>query len=318
MTTAPPLDLASDARAARSVVGAGWALVVISLAVASFFIPHKSQVPEPVFRLDGGPQARDIVAAEARWAELKAGNPLEQDDALDRVMRGLTRVGELEVAGLDETSPDYKQASELFANALSDYWGAHGKEGFQALTVYLSEAFVDSIKGALAAATEAKRPIRAWMAENPDHRYARGVKRFGGNFIDMALRWGLIRRNNTLPRGGEFLLRVEFKLRLSAWVPDRMDYQAIMEPSELVSHWRFRIEGDLSIPMKQRLKAIERLMRFEPEYPKDRVLGAVYGRLGRYRAALYHTRRALAEAPFDDELANDLEFLVLSTTTESP
>jgi len=277
-------------------------------------LPRRLPEPHPNFDIPAWQVADAILEDLGRHDRaLKESHPLLDDEPTKRVMTSLFALGRLEAQeDLDTASPDYRQATELATNAAKDYWYARGKEGFLALGLYISEAFVDAIEAALRSASQAHQPIRAWLHEHRESPDARRLAQYGGNFVDHALRWGLITRQNQIAPGARRLIQVHFKLRWCRFVNDIMDYTMLLEPEELKLLWRFRIAGDLSLSMKRRQIAWERLKRLSPDYPIHDVLGAIYARRGQYREALTEYRKAAGRHPQDQRIAENIRFLHLA------
>jgi len=302
----------SASTSARTSVGAGYAAVCLALGIAGMLLPHPEQSVQPDFTLDGWrPDTGRLAAVRAADDALRAANPLK--DNVREQMEAFMTLGRVEVAtDGDINNPEYATATARARELMTAYWFSQGKEAYLALGLYAGQAFVEVITAVLNQASAERRPILAWLDANPEHKLVRRLHAYAGNFIENAVAWGLITPNNRLAGDTDALLRIHFKVRWCTLVTEITDYTFLMHEEELRALWRWRIEGDLTLPMDQRRLVTTWLRELEPDYPVYKSLGAVYARRGRYKKAALLYREALLDDPFNAKLATNLEFLLLA------
>ncbi len=298
--------------ASRTAVGAGYAAVCLAIGVVGMTLPRAASHPEPDWELHGWkPDPAQLAAAKAADQALVDEYPLEDD--VGPQMTALFALGRAEVSAKgDIGDPTYLEATKTANAAMIKLWFSRGKEAYLALGVYAGRAFAEAVSDVLQRAREDRMPVLAWLRAYAGTPPAQRLRNFGGNFVENAVSWGLITPDNQLAGGTDDLIRIHFKVRWCRFVTDITDYTFLMHPEELRALWRWRLEGDLTLPMEQRRRVGTWLRRIEPDYPIYETLGAVYARRGRYRKALALYREALLDAPFDRKLRRNVQFLMLA------
>ncbi|MFT7620868.1 MAG: hypothetical protein ACI9WU_000027 [Myxococcota bacterium] len=296
---------------ARTAVGGGYAAVCLALGVAGILMERPQPLPRPDFRTEGWrPSASQLAPAIAQNKRLAAEHPW--DEARDgAALQAFYALGEAEVLARSSTDDThYLRATEAATRSLNDYWFAHGKEGYLALGVHVTDRFVRAVHAVLTLADRERMPVLQWLERNPEP--ASALYRLAGDFVRHAVEWGLILPNNRVAGGSDLLLRIHFEVRWSRFVTELMDYTQLMHPEELRALWKWRLEGDLALGPTQRRKVASWLKQLEPDYPIYEALTAVFAQRGRYREAIPLAREALLDAPFDSRLRQNLAYLLLA------
>lgn len=309
-------DLAQEG-ATGSPLGSAFAILFIGIGAASLSIPRPTPVEPPDFHLTGlVADGSTLARLQQRDAALVRRYPL---DALAKeVVDHVVAFGLAEARTGDGREPERSRAEERLKEAMNRYWFGRGEEAYQALVARLADRAARAFESVLSRARDANADPRTWVAQHPKAPETRELHAMSGTFLDSAVSWRLVTRDGKLAGDSTALIRIHAKLRLYLPVMKIKDYTFLMHIDELRALWKWRIEGDPTLPMKQRLKVIGWLRDIEPDYPIYRVLGAIYAQQGRYEQAIAFYREALIEEPFDPLLRRNLAFLLKAVGPREP
>ncbi len=300
----------------RARVGAGYALVVLAMAVGSAAQPRPEPPVRPDFSLDGWrAEPSRLRAVWARDDQLAARYPL--DSAGERVLAALAGLGVAEAAAEgrggrpDAPSPAVTDATQAAVGAATAYWFEHGRDAFMALGVHSMRRAEATFAAAAEAARAARTPLTRWLAAHRDDPVALAVRETSGTFVEHATGWGLLTDDGHFADDAPDLMRIHLRCRWVLLVTEITDYTFLLDREELRALWRWRVEGDRNLPMERRIDAARRLKQdLEPDYPAFRVLGSLYALRGENARSIQNLREALLDAPFDALAARNLEYLL--------
>ncbi|MFT5433591.1 MAG: tetratricopeptide (TPR) repeat protein [Myxococcota bacterium] len=300
---------------ARTSVGAGYAVVVLVVAVVGIVLPRERPVPKPDFTLERWrPESKRLDPILERDVTLAAKHSLQ--DVPEDVIGAFEALGLAEVAtGGRLENAEYEAATEKAVTRLTEHYFTVGEEAYRALGVHMSQAFVHAVLGVLAASNVAGQPVKAWLRDHPEDPVAIRARALGGTFIENAVGWGLITHDNKLAGDNPSLIRIHFKVRWFRFITTVKDYTFLMDLEELRALWLWRLEGDRNLGMAQRLRVGKWIRGLEPDYPIYATMGSLFARRGQTDKAIAYFREALLDDPFNKTIANNLEFLL---RTRSP
>ncbi len=215
---------------------------------------------------------------------------------------------ELKAGGRADDGP-FLEATERAVEALSVVYARVGEEGYRALGQRVEDRFVRAVMQVLARAHAERVEVRDWLYRNATDPMATELAAVGGTFLNAAVDWGLI-RDGRVREGCVALLRVHFRLRWARFVNDIKDYTMLLRRPELLALWRWRVEGDVSLPKAQRLEVVRWIRDLDPSYPAVRRLSLVFASLGDHASALEFAREAVLQEPFDATLRANLDALL--------
>lgn len=290
-------------------VGAGWAAVALLIGLGSLMLPRPERVPTPNFTLNGW-HPRTALLAGPRAADHKLAADYPLTAAHGPLIQQLHDFGRLETRTAGRMSaPEYAAATQALLDAMAHFWFENGKEAYLAFGVHWAQDCVRALRDAMSGAHQAGVPLVDWLRSNRSDPRVDRLRAYTGNFSENAASWGLITPGNRLAGGTDDLVRLHFKLRWAQLVVGLMDYTFLMDPRELRTLWRWRIEGDRTLGVKQRVEVGQWLRDVEPEYPIYRSLGAVFAQRGDFTTAAGFYREALIRDPFNARLRDNLIYL---------
>jgi tetratricopeptide (TPR) repeat protein len=286
-----------------------FALIFLLIGIGGIVRPRRVAPPVPDFSLS--PSFPDLKVLQPIWRdERRLLDDYPTDTLHNKTVEAFLAFGSIEKeTGGRVENPAYFKASERVINAMNHYWFARGEAAYRAMGVRMTDQFVRVVQNILARAVDAGLPVQEWVGLNAQSDQVKQLYSYTGNFLSNALSWGLI-SDNRLVGGNDALLRLHFKLRWFQFVTEIKDYTMTMALEELKAVWRWRIEGDRSLSMGQRVQFSRWLQNIDPEYPAFQRLGALYAQRGRYRHALAMYREALLDDPFNALLGRNLSFLL--------
>ena len=282
-------------------LGAAFAFLFLTLGVVGVVLPRERPEPLPDFRLTGWKDALGrlgpIFAADRALLDRHPALVREQE-ALD----ALRAYGRAEAKGEGEA------ATEAAVSAMTRYWFDRGEEAYRALGVRAEDAFVAALGTVLERADGVD--VRRWIETHAADPVVAELHAACGSFVPSAVSWGLITRDGQLAGGSDALVRLQFRLRWFRFVNEIKDYTQLLRQDELIALWRWRIEGDKTLPLKDRVEIARRLQKLDPSWPIYRVLGSLYADRGHGEEAVALLREALLDEPFDVQLRANLDYLV--------
>ena len=289
-------------------LGAVFAFLFLLLGVVGLLLPRERPELRPDFHLDGWKSALGalgpIFAADRA---LLGKYPLDAQGTA--AIEGLRAYGRAE-ARAAETSPTVAAATDAAVALLTRYWFDHGEEAYRALGVRAEDAFVAALRTVMDKARDAGVDVKRWVTAHAADPAVVELHSACGTFVSAAVSWGLVTRDGGFAGGSDALVRIQFRLRWYRFVNDIKDYTELFRQDELIALWRWRVEGDRTLSMKDRLDVARRLERLDPSWPIYRVLGSLYAERGQTEQAVPLLREALLDEPFDAQLRANLAFLI--------
>ena len=182
-----------------------------------------------------------------------------------------------------------------------------GQKQLTKLITWLLIRFEKSLKELLAVAKSKKAVAALLSGSKPPEEIKEKFEEFiklGGDFIQNAYNAGLLRPGKKdgieLTEGGEFFIRLAFKVRWAMILPEAtrpLSWLLTSFESKWYDIWT--VERSKTAPLARKLKAIIRLKKRNPAYRDHFARGVVYYRHEDYPKSLRSFDRALKQDPED-------------------
>ena len=294
----------------RDALGAGYAAVPVLIGAAGMYLPHPQPTPRPEFDLSGWESGLQSLSAfhDQDVQRLKQHPPGEAAEPVIIAYEALSR---LEAAPSTADNKELlRQATIAAANASIDYWFTYGEDAWRGLGTFLLLRFEKALDTVLATRDVDGATLSRWLLNHKDHPMTKRLRETSGSFVEFALGSGLISERGYMAGGNRTLLRIHFQGRWYLLIQSIRDYMQLYRKEELLSKWRWSLEGDRNLSMKQRLDKARQIRQYDPVYPVYASLGALYAKRGETLRAIDAYRNALLEQPFERKIANNLAFLL--------
>ena len=312
-----PSDSTPRSRAGALLAGF-FALGVIA-AVVFTLLPEKPKgPPTPDLSLTNWRLSAQASAAQAARDREKMAlvRPGEREEP---IAAALGRFNEAELAaGGVPTAPALQAAQADLKRLLDRYANERGVERFHALGLHYREFFIASLGDLLQAVRASGERTSVYLDRHPLAPETQAFRRWGGAFLQHALRAGLVTEDGHLTDGAAHVPGLFFLVRWFHWIQPTTDYTFQLSETELTAFWAWKIEQHAALPLARRFALIPQLERLSPAYPSAYVRGVLLARERRWAQAALQLREWLVAHPEDGRAAENLLYCEAMAAAGSP
>lgn len=302
----------SDAPAVKRRVDLNWLILLALLAIvvgANWMLSRPKKLPKPrfrfpTFRLDIDGYRRQRALDKKKLAGWKLGEPET------KLLAAFHQYSEKEFHyEYQRKRKERAKLRESLVETVRRYIGARGPGAFVRLAIHVAGESSKRLDRFLGAVEQSKQSVYSFLRHNAGDDRSRELVRWGGAFIFLGVRSGLVPHDGRIDPSSRVVAYVLFKyqfllLGAAVTIPDQY-----LTAYELKSFLRWKVEANRIARLGSRLRALAQLRGLDPSYPAEKSQGIVLAMAHRYDSAARHFWNAYWQNPADLELAHYLDWL---------
>ncbi len=203
----------------------------------------------------------------------------------------------------DRHQKKYREATEAQRLRAQRYLRDHGMERYVQLGMAARQRFLAALQHLAEDAARSGTTLAKQVVRQPDRAEVRTIRELGGNFLDFAVRVGLMDELGRTDLGRAFVIATLFKIRWLRWVEEVYPPDANLTRLEQRTVLAYRVEAHPGLSLGRRLQILHALRSVDPSYPADRVEARLLIRAGHLARAARFLDEALKRKPGDAALA---------------
>lgn len=241
---------------------------------------------------------------EAQLAQKVTVGPDEET-----VLAAVADLSRAELSNLDrEPDESLRAATTRVEIAAERYFLKHGADAYRGLGVVAAQKFAEALVKLLNHARQQKvkaAEIPHVFADDPLYLQWNEV---GGNFLNNALRSGLVSPLGELQPGAEIVVPLLFASRWNYFVRGLGRTDVLETSFARLVLLKWKVESHHGLTMERRHELIREILALQPDYPADDVLGRLYAKYSDWQRSAEYFEKALARHPANPTLRANLEY----------